>query len=88
MVLRRKTWRSEVFMTWIESVDTGYGVISSFCRRVVVGGFSAGGGLALEFAARMRSFPAFFPFVPLCACEIPYRGWLPEWMRSIDPYGE
>ena len=38
---------------WLESVDIGYAIMSSICRRVVVGGFSFGGGLAMDFAARM-----------------------------------
>ncbi len=49
---------------WIQSVDTGYGIISSLCRQVVVGGFSAGGGLALEFASRMPVISGVFSVSP------------------------
>jgi len=39
---------------WIESVDEGYALLKSYCRKVVAGGFSNGAGLALELAARLR----------------------------------
>jgi glycerophosphoryl diester phosphodiesterase/esterase/lipase len=37
---------------WRESVDVGFAALSGVCERVVVGGFSFGGGLALDCAAR------------------------------------
>jgi esterase/lipase/1-acyl-sn-glycerol-3-phosphate acyltransferase len=45
---------------WIRSVDRGYAVISSFCDRVVAGGFSTGAGLALHLAARIGSLAGVF----------------------------
>ena len=42
------------YADWIESVDDGYALLKSFCRKVVAGGFSNGAGLALELAARVR----------------------------------
>jgi esterase/lipase len=38
---------------WIESVDEGYALLDNSCRRVAVCGFSLGGGLALDLAARV-----------------------------------
>ncbi|HEY6009053.1 MAG TPA: alpha/beta fold hydrolase, partial [Geobacteraceae bacterium] len=49
---------------WIEAVDEGYGVMSNICRRVVVGGFSFGGGLALDLAARFPKVAGAFAVSP------------------------
>jgi esterase/lipase/1-acyl-sn-glycerol-3-phosphate acyltransferase len=38
---------------WVESVDSGYALMSAICTKVVVVGFSFGGGLGLECAARI-----------------------------------
>jgi len=40
---------------WRESVDSGYAALSMVCKRVVVVGFSFGGGLALDCTARNRN---------------------------------
>jgi esterase/lipase/1-acyl-sn-glycerol-3-phosphate acyltransferase len=45
---------------WMRSVDRGYAIISSLCRRVVVGGFSTGAGLALDLAARSNRIAGVF----------------------------
>ena len=57
--LATRTWHD-----WVESVDEGYGVMSNLCRRVVIGGFSFGGGLALDFAARMPEIAGVFAVCP------------------------
>ncbi|MSN27277.1 MAG: alpha/beta fold hydrolase [Geobacter sp.] len=49
---------------WIESVDIGYALMSAVCRRVVVGGFSFGGGLALDCAARIEGVSGVFSVSP------------------------
>ncbi|KAF0220751.1 MAG: phospholipid/glycerol [Geobacteraceae bacterium] len=49
---------------WIESVDEGYAIMSNICRRVVVGGFSFGGGLALDLAARVPEVAGVFAVSP------------------------
>ncbi len=49
---------------WIESVDEGYAAMSNICRRVVVGGFSLGGGLALDLAARVPEAAGVFAVCP------------------------
>jgi len=49
---------------WIESVDLGYALVSAICRRVVIGGFSFGGGLALDAAARITGLAGVFAICP------------------------
>jgi esterase/lipase len=49
---------------WVESVDLGYALMSSLCRRVVIGGFSFGGGLALDCAARINKLAGVFAVSP------------------------
>jgi esterase/lipase len=45
---------------WLRSIEAGYAIMSSICRRVVAGGFSTGGGLALHLAARVPSMAGVF----------------------------
>jgi len=45
---------TRTYQDWIASVDQGYAIISSICKRVVAGGFSTGAGLALDLAARVK----------------------------------
>lgn len=49
---------------WIESVDLGYALMSTICRRVAIGGFSFGGGVALECASRIPTLAAAFAVSP------------------------
>jgi esterase/lipase/1-acyl-sn-glycerol-3-phosphate acyltransferase len=49
---------------WVRSVDIGYAILQNLCRRVVVGGFSTGGGLALDLAARMGDIHGVFAICP------------------------
>jgi esterase/lipase/1-acyl-sn-glycerol-3-phosphate acyltransferase len=49
---------------WLESVDEAYVMMSNICRRVVVGGFSFGGGLALDLAARVPEVAGVFAVCP------------------------
>lgn len=49
---------------WIESVDIGYAMMSAICTRVVIGGFSFGGGLALDSAARISGLAGVFAVSP------------------------
>jgi esterase/lipase/1-acyl-sn-glycerol-3-phosphate acyltransferase len=50
---------------WLESFDRGYAIVRSLCDRVVVGGFSTGGLLALIAAARKgRGVPGAFAVNP------------------------
>jgi esterase/lipase len=51
---------TRTYQEWMASVDRGYAVISNICRKVVVGGFSTGAGLALEFATRQKRLAGVF----------------------------
>jgi esterase/lipase/1-acyl-sn-glycerol-3-phosphate acyltransferase len=51
---------TRTYQDWVRSVDRGYAIISSICRRVVAGGFSMGGGLALDLAARVKGLAGVF----------------------------
>jgi esterase/lipase/1-acyl-sn-glycerol-3-phosphate acyltransferase len=52
------------YTDWIESVDHAYAVVRCLCRRVVVGGFSTGAGLALDLAARIDGIDGVFAVSP------------------------
>jgi esterase/lipase/1-acyl-sn-glycerol-3-phosphate acyltransferase len=49
---------------WVDSVDLGYALLSAICKRVVVGGFSFGGGLALDCAVRINGLAGVFAVCP------------------------
>lgn len=49
---------------WVESVDLGYALMSALCRRVVLGGFSFGGGVALDCASRVKNPAGVFAVCP------------------------
>lgn len=49
---------------WIKSVELGYALINIACRKTVVGGFSNGGGLALELAARVSDISGVVAICP------------------------
>ncbi|MGD8367651.1 MAG: alpha/beta fold hydrolase [Desulfobacterales bacterium] len=51
-------------MDWVESVEKGFVALSGICRRVVVGGFSTGAGLALDLSTRVPSIKAVFAVAP------------------------
>jgi esterase/lipase/1-acyl-sn-glycerol-3-phosphate acyltransferase len=48
------------YQEWVQSVDRGYALMASICRRVVAGGFSTGAGLALHLAARVGTLAGVF----------------------------
>lgn len=52
------------YQQWIDSVDGGYAVIRNICRRIVIGGFSNGAGLALDLVARMQNVAGVFAICP------------------------
>ena len=45
---------------WLTSVEQGYAVMSCICKRIAVGGFSTGAGLALEMATRIKNLAGVF----------------------------
>ncbi|MBC2715207.1 MAG: alpha/beta fold hydrolase [Desulfobacteraceae bacterium] len=52
------------YMEWVESVEEGYVIMDEVCRKVVVGGFSTGAGLALDLASRVKNFAGIFAISP------------------------
>jgi esterase/lipase len=52
------------YADWVASVETGYAIISNICKQVVVGGFSAGAGMALDLAARVKDIKGVFAVCP------------------------
>jgi esterase/lipase len=49
---------------WTASVDIGFAVMNAICKRVVIGGFSFGGGLSLDAAARIKHLSGVFAVSP------------------------
>lgn len=49
---------------WRNSVDVGYAALSTLCDKVIIGGFSFGGGLALDCAARIPQIIGVFAVSP------------------------
>ncbi len=52
------------YAEWEASVDTGYAILRQQCRRIVVGGFSNGAGLALGLASRIPEIAGVFAISP------------------------
>ena len=52
------------YADWVASVDAAYAAMRCLCRRVVVGGFSTGAGLALDLAARIDTVAGVFAVSP------------------------
>ncbi len=52
------------YADWVASVEIGYAIISNICKQVVVGGFSAGAGMALDLAARVKDIKGVFAVCP------------------------
>lgn len=52
------------YADWVASVDAAYAAVRCLCRRVVVGGFSTGAGLALDLAARVDTVTGVFAVSP------------------------
>ncbi len=72
---------------WMESVDEGYAIVSSLCKKVVVGGFSTGAGLALDLGARVDGVAALFAVSPPLRLQDFSARFLPAigvWNRSMD----
>jgi len=49
---------------WIESVEEAFVVLRHSCRKIIVGGFSTGAGLALELSTRVDDIAAVFAVAP------------------------
>jgi esterase/lipase len=72
---------------WVESVDEGYVLLDSICRRVAVCGFSFGGGLALDLAARVPGLAgvvAVSPPLQLQNIRSRFAPMVAGWNRLMD----
>ena len=49
---------------WLESVETGYAIISTICEKVILGGIAVGGLLAFDLAARLKRLDGVFAVCP------------------------
>ena len=65
---------------WLQSVETGYAIISNICEKVVVGGMAVGGLLTCDLAARVKRLSGVFAICP------PYslRDFSTKFMPSVD----
>ncbi|WP_299979823.1 alpha/beta fold hydrolase [Desulfobacula sp.] len=52
------------FEQWIESVEEAFIVLRHSCKKIIVGGFSTGAGLALELSTRVDDIEAVFAVAP------------------------
>jgi len=77
------------YMEWVAAVERGYAIMSHLCRQVVVGGFSAGGLLALELAARLKDIKGVFAVCPSMRLQDFSSKFVPavdvwnRWMRKV-----
>ncbi len=77
------------YQEWLESLEAGYAIISSLCRRVVIGGFSTGAGLALHLAARVQDAAGVFAVAaPMRLNDLGARfaPALDAWNRLMDKF--
>lgn len=49
---------------WIESVEEAFVILRHSCKKIIVGGFSTGAGLALELSTRLEGIAAVFAVAP------------------------
>ena len=78
---------TRTYKDWVESVDEGYAIVSSLCKRVVVGGFSTGAGLALDLGTRVEGLTAVFAVSPPLRLQDFSVRFLPAvgvWNRCMD----
>lgn len=78
---------TRTYTDWMESVDEGYAIVSSLCKRVIVGGFSTGAGLALDLGARIEGLAGVFAVSPPLRLQDFSVKFLPAvgvWNRCMD----
>ncbi|MBF0100415.1 MAG: alpha/beta fold hydrolase [Desulfobacterales bacterium] len=55
---------SRKYMDWVCCVEEAYTIMRNICNRVVMGGFSAGAGLALDMGTRVKDITGIFAVCP------------------------
>ena len=76
-------------LDWTESVDLGYALLSAVCERVVLGGFSFGGGVALDCASRVGNAAGVFAVCPpqrLLDISSRFAPAVTVWNRVMDAF--
>ena len=76
-------------LDWRESVDLGYALLSAVCDRVVLGGFSFGGGMALDCASRVGNAAGVFAVCPphrLLDISSRFAPAVTVWNRVMDAF--
>ena len=77
------------YTDWVADAERGYAIMGHWCRQVVVGGFSAGGLLALELAARLKDIKGVFAVCPSISLQdfsskfVPAMDVWNRWMRKV-----
>lgn len=71
---------SKEYAAWQLSVEKGYAIISTICKKVVIGGVSMGGCLSLELAARLKELAGVFAVCP----PLSLKNYSTSFMPSID----
>jgi esterase/lipase/1-acyl-sn-glycerol-3-phosphate acyltransferase len=75
-----KDLEKRTYEEWLEAVETGYAIISTLCEKVILGGMSVGGCLALNLASRVKGIAGVFAVCPPLALH----DFSAEFMPSID----
>jgi esterase/lipase len=77
------------YTDWVAAVERGYAIMSHLCREVVVGGFSAGGLLALELTTRLKDIKGIFAVCPAMSLKDFSSRFVPavdawnRWMKRV-----
>ncbi len=72
---------------WLESVESGFAMMSNICDRVVVGGVAVGGSLALNIASRIPDIAGVFAVCPLFSLKNYSTNFMPSvdvWHRMLN----
>jgi len=72
------------YQDWVLSVDKGYAFISNICRQVIIGGFSAGAGLALDLAVRVPDVKGVFAVCP----PLRLRDFSSKFVPAVDVWNQ
>jgi len=68
------------YQEWVESVETGFALMSTLCDRVAVGGVAVGGSLALNMAAGFSKVEGVFAVCP----PLTLRDYSVNFMPAVD----
>ncbi len=74
------------YSDWQHSVEKAYAIMSNICRKVVLGGVSIGGCLALDLASRLKNLAGVFAVCPPQHLKDYSTSFMPEidvWQRIL-----